>query len=148
MSNYPIWWNTTVTIYNKYVDPSTQEVTWYKTDVDGAFWKYTHNKVVLGDTSLESTQIICRIRENAAYMDKYLWNDLTAENKAKYFTLGQGDIIIKGKVSDTINEYTSGQRSSDLIAKYKELQGCLEIETASNNTGLGRGLPHYLAEGV
>lgn len=148
MSNYPVWWDTTITIYNKFIEPLTQVVTWYKTKVDKAFWKYINDKVTIGDTVLESNKIICRIRENDNYKDKYLWNELTSENKAKYFTLGQGDIIIKGDVADTVDEYQSGHRSTDLIEKYKSLQGCLEIQVVHDNTGTGRGLPHYLAQGV
>lgn len=148
MSKYPVWWDTTITVYNKYTDPQTQLVSWYKTKVDKAFWKYIHDKVTIGEVVLESNKIICRIRETDKYMDKYLWNDLSAENKANYFTLGQGDIIIKGDVSDTVDEYTAGKRSTDLIEKYKELQGCLEVQIVHDNTGVGRGLPHYLAQGV
>lgn len=148
MSKYPVWWDTTVTVYNKYTDPQTQLVSWYKTKVENTFWKYIHDKVTIGDTVLESNKIVCRIRESANYLDKYLWNNLSDEGKANYFTLGQNDIIIKGDVSDTIDEYTAGQRSTDLIEKYKELQGCLEIQIVHDNTGNGRGLPHYLAQGV
>lgn len=148
MSNYPVWWDTSVTIYNKYTDPTTQTVTWYRSVVDNAFWKDVNDKVTIGDTILESNKIICRIREDANYKDKYLWIDLPSEDKARFFTLGQGDIIVKGKVADEVDEYSKGHRSTDLIAKYKELQGCLEIQKASNNTGAGRGLPHYLAQGI
>lgn len=148
MSNYPVWWDTSVTIYNKYTDPTTQTVTWYRSVVDNAFWKDVNDKVTIGDTILESNKIICRIREDANYKDKYLWIDLPSEDKARFFTLGQGDIIVKGKVADEVDEYSKGNRSTDLIAKYKELQGCLEIQKASNNTGAGRGLPHYLAQGI
>ena len=148
MSKYPVWWDTTVTIYNKFIDPLTQVVTWYKSIVDNTFWKYIHDKVTIGDTVLESNRIICRIRENDEYKDKYLWNKLDAKDKASFFTLGQGDIIIKGGVEDTVDEYLSGHRSTDLIKKYKELQGCLEIQVVHDNTGIGRGLPHYLAQGV
>ena len=148
MSKYPVWWDTTITVYNKYTDPQTQLVSWYKTKIDKTFWKYTHDKVTIGDTVLESNKIVCRIRENTLYMDKYLWNALSAKDKASYFTLGQGDILVKGDVSDTIDEYAQGKRSTDLIEKYKELQGCFEIQIVHDNTGEGRGLPHYLAQGV
>jgi len=148
MSNYPVWWDTSVTIYNKYVDPTTQTVSWYRSVVNNAFWKDVNDKVTIGDTVLESNKIICRIREDEHYKDKHLWISLSLQGKAKYFTLGQGDIIVKGIVTDEIDEYQKGKRSTDLVEKYKELQGCLEIQKASNNTGAGRGLPHYLAQGL
>lgn len=148
MSKYPVWWDTTITIYNKYLDPLTQVVTWYRRSVDNTFWKYSRDKVTIGDTVLESNKTVCRIRQDSLFMEKHLWIDLPSSEKPDYFTLGQGDIIVKGLVTDDIDEYVSGHRSSDLIEKYKELQGCFEIDTVSNNTGAGRGLPHYRAQGV
>ena len=44
---YPIWWDTTLTIYNQFKDPVTRVVTWYRTVVGGSFWKYTGNKRIL-----------------------------------------------------------------------------------------------------
>ena len=148
MSNYPVWWDTTVTIYNKYTDSQTQVVTWYKNTINGCFWQYVRDKAVIGDTTLETNRTICRIRESEKFVEKYVWVNKPLDQKAKVFTLGQGDIIVKGDVSDVINEYAQGHRSTDLIAKYKELQGCFEIEAVSINVGPGRGLPHYRAQGV
>ena len=148
MSKYPVWWDSTVTIYNKHTDSQTQLVTWYRHTVPGCFWKNVQDKVTLGDTTLETNKIICRIRETNLFKEKYVWVNLPADTKENFFTLGQGDIIIKGEVTDVVDEYVSGYHSSDLIAKYKELQGCFEIEVVSNNTGPGRGLPHYRAQGV
>lgn len=148
MSKYPVWWDTTVTIYNKYTDPITQMVSWYRSVVDGCFWKYVHDKMTIRDTVLETNHTVCRIRESDSFREKGVWINLPADVKAQFFTLGQGDIIVKGDVEDTIDEYTSGHRSSDLLEKYKELQGCFEIEVAAVNVGPGRGLPHYRAQGV
>lgn len=148
MSKYPAWWDTTITIYNKHTDPLTQVVTWYKSVVNDCFWQNVRDKITIGETVLETNRTICRIREDASFMEKYLWVDVAADKKEDYFTLGQGDIIVKGSVDDTINEYSKGYRSSDLVAKYKELQGCFEIDAVSINVGPGRGLPHYRAQGV
>lgn len=148
MSKYPVWWDTTVTIYNKHTDSQTQVVTWYRHTVEGCFWQNVHDKATLGDTVLETDKIICRLRETNLFKEKYVWVNLPASAKENSFTLGSGDIIIRGDVEDIVDEYTSGHRSSDLVAKYKELQGCFEIEVVSINVGPGRGLPHYRAQGV
>ena len=148
MSNYPVWWDTTVTVYNKHTDPITQLITWYRHTISGCFWQNVHDKVTLGDTVLETDKIICRIRETNLFKEKYVWVNLPADVKENFFTLGQEDIIVKGEVTDEINEYASGHRSSDLLAKYKELQGCFEIQVVSVNVGPGRGTPHYRAQGV
>lgn len=148
MSNYPVWWDSKITVYNKYEDPLTRVITWHRTQLDGAFWKYVKDKVSVGETVLEAEKTICRIRENDKFMEKHLWITLPNDQMSQFFTLGVGDIVVKGYVEDEVDEYTSGQRSSDLVAKYKALQGCMEIESVSNNTGVGRGLPHYLASGL
>lgn len=148
MNNYPSWWDTTITIYNRYEDAQTNLVTWYRHVVTGAFWKYSGNKVVVGNTVLETKDIICRIRKDDAFLKRHEWIQIPNDQMANYFTLGQGDIIVKGEVEDTINEYVSGTRSSDLKKKYKALQGCLEVQQWSNNTGGGRGNEHYFVKGI
>lgn len=149
MSNhYPSWWDTTITIYNRYEDPQTNVVAWHRHVVIGAFWKYSGNKVVVGNVVLETKDIICRIRKDEAFLERHQWISLPNDQMANYYTLSQGDIIVKGEVTDTINEYTSGTRSSDLKKKYKALQGCIEIQEWSNNTGGGRGNEHYYVKGI
>ena len=148
MNNYPSWWNTTITIYNRYEDKQTNLVTWFQHKVDGAFWKYTGDKVVINNTVLETKNIICRIRKDDAFLEKHEWIAIPNDQMSNYFTLSQGDIIVKGEVDDEINEYVSGKRSTDLKKKYKDLQGCLEIQEWSNNTGGGRGNEHYFVKGI
>lgn len=148
MNNYPVWWDTTITIFNKYEDPHTHVIKWYKTTVEKVFWKEVGNKVTINDTVLETNNIICRIPKNDAFLEKFMWLQLPNDQMENYFTLGKGDIIIKGAVSDVINEYSAGNRSNDIIAKYKELQGCMSIEKVANNTGAGRTEEHYLVQGI
>ena len=148
MSNYPVWWDTTITIYNKYEDPQSQVITWYRTVVSNCFWKYAGDKVTINQVTLETDNTICRIPENPAFVEKYLWIKLSSEVKATHFTLGRGDIIVKGAVEDTINEYQDGHRSNDLLAKYKDLQGCIQVQEIALNTGAGRNNPHYYVKGI
>lgn len=148
MNNYPSWWDTTVTIYNRYEDPQTNIVSWFRTVVHNAFWKYSGNKITVGNTVLETKDIICRLRKDDAFLEKHQWLALPNDKMSEYFTLAEGDIIVKGEVSDTIDEYVSGKRSSDLKKKYKALQGCLEIQVWANNTGGGRGNEHYYVKGI
>ena len=148
MNNYPSWWNTTVTIYNRYEDPQTQLVTWYRHVVEGCFWKYTGNKVVVGNTLLETKDIICRLRKNDKFLYKVDWIKQPNDKMPNFFTLSQGDIIVKGEVDDEINEYASGKRSTDLKKKYKAVRGCLEVQEWQDNTGGGRGNEHYYVKGI
>lgn len=146
MSNYPAWWNATITVYNKYEDPVTRLITWHRVVLYNCFWKYTGNRIVVGDTALETNTTMCRIPTNPMYLEKYQWDDLA--DKYDYFTLSPGDIIVKGVVDDLIDEYEPGQRSTDLIAKYKKLSGCMVIEQCAVNAGPSRGLEHYYVRGV
>ena len=145
---YPEWWDTTVTIFNKFTDPHTQIVRWYKTVVDGAFWKYVGDKITIGKTVLETNNIICRIRKDDRFLEQYQWLQTPNDQMENYFTLGKGDIIVKGEVDDTIDEYQSGHRSNDVIAKYKDLQGCMSIERIAINVGAGRCDEHYYVKGI
>lgn len=145
---YPIWWDTTITIYNKFQDPHTQLIHWYRTVVHNAFWKYVGDKITVGKVSLETDNSICRIREDLRYLPKFQWIQVPNDKMSDYFTLGKGDIIIKDEVTDNIDEYTSGHRATDIVAKYKELQGCIVIEEMADNTGAGRCNPHYFIKGV
>jgi hypothetical protein len=92
---------------------------------------------------LETKNIVCRIPKDDKFVTKRVWKTLTDSEKATHFTLSNGDIIVLGEVTDVIDEYTDGQRSTDLLAKYKEFDECLEIDAYVNNTGEGLGVEHY-----
>ena len=145
---YPIWWDTTVTLYNKSEDPNTQLITWYKTVLPNNFWKNAHNKINVGETILETNNIILRVPQSDLFKEYGQWLLTSSDNKSMYFTFNQGDIIVKGEVEDIINEYETGHRSTDLLEKYKRQGDCFQIESFQNNTGKGRGTPHYYIRGV
>ena len=145
--SYPIWWDETLTIYNQFKDPVTSVVTWFRTIVTNCFWKYTGNKVTVGEVTLETNNTICRIPKDDRFLIRYLWEALPNDQMENYFTISPGDIIVKGEVDDVIDELTRGHRSTDLVAKYKKLQGCIEIQSWSDNTGVGRNDKHYYVTG-
>ena len=145
--SYPIWWDTTLTIYNQYKDAQTRLVHWYRTVVHGCFWKYTGNKITIAQVELATNSTICRIPKDDRYMERYVWEALPNDQKGNYFTLSPSDIIVKGEISEEIDETVSGQRSTDFIAKYKKLQGCIEIQSCADNTGIGRNDKHYYVVG-
>lgn len=148
MSDYPIWWDANLTLYNKYTDKQTQVIKWYRTTLSNCFWKSAGNKISIGNVVLETDDIICRIPESNLFKNRAEWQDIPNDQMSDYFTLSVGDIIVFDIVGDEIDEYTSGKRSSDLISKYKDLQGCIEIQKVAINTGIGRCNPHYFIRGV
>lgn len=144
---YPIWWDTTITVYNQYKDPITKIISWYRTVVNGCFWKYTGNKVTVGSVELQTNTTICRIPKDDRFLQRYEWEALPNDQMADHFTLSPGDIIVKGEVTEEIDETQKGHRSTDFIAKYKKLQGCVEIQQWADNTGKGRNDKHYYVVG-
>lgn len=147
-SIFPQWWNTAITVYNRYTDPLTDITRWYRTTIPNCFWRYSSDKVTLGDSVLESNNTICRIPENSKFLERYVWENLTNDQLPNYFTLGVGDLIVKGTVTDVLDETLKNHRSTDLINKYKKLQGIMQIELVQINTGGGRNNPHYFVKGV
>ena len=103
--------------------------------------------VSITGVSLDTNSIICRVRQDASYKPKSEWVQLPNDEMDDYFTFGQGDIVVRGEVSDEIDEYTSGKRSTDLLNKYKQFGECFVIDRVSDNTGVGRGQKHYFIEG-
>ncbi len=147
MNHYPNWWNETITIYNKYTDPVSKLITWYRHVVVGAFWKDIGEKIDVGNVVIETNTIICRMRKDEEFLPKYEWINLPNDEMSNYFTLGNGDIIIRGRVEDEVDEYTKGYKSTELVNKYKDLQGCMTIDKVAINVDGGRGNEHYLVKG-
>ena len=146
MNNYPQWWNQTVTIYNRIEDPQTRRIIWHRTVIHGCFWRCTEAKFIVDGTVVDANVTICRIPKQENYCERYVWEQL-GDNIGDYFTLSNGDMIIKGEVLEDIDEYASGKRSNDFLTKYKRLQGCTQVSSVSDNTGGGRGAEHYLVKG-
>ena len=145
--SYAQWWSDTITVYNKYEDPLTDIITWYKTYIDGAFWKYVGDKINIGNVTLETNNTVCRIREDDRFVPYHQWIAIPRDQKSQFFTLAPSDIIAKGQILDDIDEYTSGSRSTDFIDKYKP-QGCIVIQEVAINVGPGREPAHYRVKGV
>jgi hypothetical protein len=102
-----------------------------------------NNKLTVGNTVIESNKIIVRIQKSDNYKPYADWLFLGNDVRGDYFTLHQGDIIIRGDVGDVIDEYDKLNNSNAVISRYKELGECLVIDTFVDNTRTGRGLKHY-----
>ena len=152
MSNYPAWWDTTLTIYNKYVDPDTRVVTWYRTVVENCFWKYDNTRYYSGqqqgfNSILSNTKFVtCRIPKDERYLDILDW--IKSDDRANHFTLNNGDFIVQGEVDDAIDEYEKGSRATDVLAKYRQYNKACEIDIFTVDTGTCRCCEHYNIRGV
>ena len=143
MNNYPVWWDTTITLYNKYTDPQTHLIRWYRHVISGCFWDNTVSQAVTDTAQILTNDVICRIRQDIKYKPRHEWINLPNDEMGNYFTIGKDDILLNGEVNDEIDENASGHRANDLISKYKSALDCIVVKRFSDNTGAGRCLPHY-----
>lgn len=143
MNSYPVWWDTTITLYNKY-EASNGETTWYRTVLIGCFWKYVTDYTRLEDAMHTTKVLLCRVRKSNDFLESYEWRE--NDGRGSYFTFSEGDILIKGEVTDDVDDYIPGKRSSDLLKKYKGR--CAEITEDAVNVGAGRVAEHYLVRGI
>ena len=97
----------------------------------------------MGQTVIETNDIIVRIPQKTNYREYATWLMLGNDVRPNYFTIHQGDIIVKGKVTDDIDEYNSATNSNALLTKYKKLGTCLVVNNFNDNATAGRGLKHY-----
>lgn len=139
MNVYPPWWDKSITLFNK-MEAANGTVTWYPTVISNAYVKNAGQSVVVNNGVIDTDKAICRIRKDPNYLPKAEWDALAV--KSSKFTLAPGDIIIFGSVTDTINEYVAGSRSTDLLNKYAS-SGAMEIESVNINVGNGLGNEHY-----
>ena len=80
---------------------------------------------------------LVRIRASSRYKPPAEWRRLTSDQAADYFTLGKGDVIVKGEVDDSIPDNRS---ASGILSKYPD---AFEVAEAKDNSGPGRFSAHY-----
>lgn len=137
-------WDKTITLYNRYEDEQTGVIKWYRHKLSNCFYKRTNNNVSVGGVRLLTDTTTVRIPAQAGYLPPYLWNNQPNDRKRNNMTLQSGDLIFLGEVSEEIDEYTSGKRSSDLITKYKALGSVFVTSVNINDFMYGQ---HYLVKG-
>ena len=114
-----MFWDKTITLYNKCEDEQTGLIRWYRHKLTNCFYKVTDNKVNIGNVQLQTNDNIIRIPEQRDYLPPYKWMELPNDKKGDQMTLQTGDLIFLGDIQEDIDELISGKRSSDLIAKHK-----------------------------
>ena len=146
MSDYPFWWDKTITIYNRIQDTTTSKVTWSSCVLTECFWQYRNNVNYVNNVKMEVKDVICRIPKKENYTPLETWKTLTEFDGL--FTLRNGDVIILGEVSDEVDEYTRGKHMTDVLNKYKEVNRAIQIESFTDDTGVGLCAEHYKILGV
>lgn len=146
MNNYPKYWDKTVTIYNQIKNESTGAITWQSTSLSGCFWKYINNVTYVNRVKMETKEVICRIPKSDKYLSLEEWISKTPEEGE--FTLRNGDIVVLGEVTDVVDEYTKGSRSTDLLNKYRSVNRAFQIESFTDDTGELLCAEHYHLKGI
>ncbi len=138
--SYPAWWNQDITLYNRY-EGKDGAVKWYKSIVSGCFVKNIRSYIVSSGKGDAGSQNIIRIRKSDKYIPPEEWSE--TQYCEHSFTLKGGDIVVIGNVSDNIDEYQKGNRSSDILQKYSTR--CFVVGSVSvNDFG---SLAHYMISG-
>lgn len=139
-----MFWDKTITLYNKHEDEQTGFIRWFRHTLTNCFVKTTNNKINVGNVQLQTNDTIIRIPKQKDYLLPYEWEQIPNDVKSLKLTIKPGDLIILGDVNDSIDEYTAGHRSSDLIAKYKSLGSVFVNSVNVNDFVMGE---HYFVRG-
>lgn len=139
-----MFWNKTITLYNKYEDEQTGVIRWYRHVIDRCFVKTTNNKVTVGDVQLQTKENIVRISEQSNYKPPFEWRNLPNDQKSEFITLQNGDLIFFGEISEEIDELMPGKRSNDIVKKYNAV-GSMVINAININDFLPGA--HYFVRG-
>lgn len=139
-----MFWDKTITLYNKYEDTQKGIIKWYRHKLERCFYKVTNNMVNVGSIQMQTDDNVIRIPEQKNYLAPHKWVELPDDEIFGFMTLQTGDLIFLGDISEDIDEYTTGKRSSDFIEKYKSLGSVFVKSVNINDFMLGA---HYFVRG-
>ena len=139
-----MFWNRTITLYNKHEDEQTGLIRWYRHSLNDCFYKTTNNTVNVGGVQLQTDDNIIRIPKQPNYLSPEDWKNIPNDKKGEHITLRSGDLILLGEVLEEIDEYTQGKRSTDIIKKHSAL-GSVFIKSVNVNDFIPPA--HYLIRG-
>lgn len=96
----------TITIFNSYTDPATKYKKYLSTIITGVSWFGEAQALVSQDGLLSADLYTIRIPIDADFSDKsYLspkeFEKIPNDKMINYWTISQGDIIIRGAVTDS-----------------------------------------------
>jgi hypothetical protein len=120
--------NTGMTIYNKYVSSGTEK--YQRTQITNVQWENTKASNILASGVLEANKFTIYISFNghdANYLLPKAW--LALATKTGKFTLNEGDVIVKGLITDEITSTPTVFTISDLKAKYDNVAVIKSVDT-------------------
>jgi len=110
--------NSDLTIYNKYIDGTTRNEKYQRTTITGVMWQSAKASSAKNGGLLASNTatIFLPFARGTQYKEPQTW--LALATKTGYWTLKEGDILVKGIVTD---EITSLFTATNLKAKYNNV---------------------------
>ncbi len=123
--------NSDITIYNKSVDATTRSEVWNRTQIRGVTWEEGKAANVLRSGLLEADRVTVFIpyARGVNYITPVAYRALSV--KTGKWTLQQGDVIVRGLVSETIDaDYTI----SDLKRDYDDVVAIRSVDLMDNGS--------------
>ena len=127
--------NTGMTVYNKYIDATTRTERYQRTQISAVMWENRKAANVLksGNIAADQAAIYIPFSLGANYISPAAW--LKLSTKTGKWTLKEGDVIVKGLVTDEITVASVGPPPvaaftvSDLAAKYDDVLTIRSVDT-------------------
>ncbi len=118
--------NTDITIYNKYTDPTTRAEKYQRTVVSDVVWQGAKASSAAngGLLASNSAAIYIPMVRGTQYVKPIAWQALVT--KTGKWTLAEGDVIVKGIVTD---EITGGTTMTTLKATYDDVLTITSVDT-------------------
>lgn len=114
--------NADLTIYNRKLNPETRQYEWCRTELENIYW-YTDQKVqILADSKGLSSADLIKIRIPTAgrakqYLPAEEYAALPISEQPAYWTVENGDLFVKGIVTDEIKKESDLQNKHYVIGK-------------------------------
>lgn len=108
--------NTPMTVYNKFIQSRAEK--YQRTALAAVLWDSSSATIKRRSADLQSNKAVIALPRSlgVAYLNPKAWQ--AANNKSEFWTLQEGDIVVRGTVAD---EITGGFTISSLRAKYDDV---------------------------
>ena len=119
--------NANLTVYNKYIDPTTRSEKYQRVGIVGVAWenrKAANVRSTGGLAAADQARVFIPLARGTNFLKPKAWQALTT--KTGKWTLQVGDLIVKGLVSDEIQ---TGFTVTQLKAKYDDVLVITSVDT-------------------
>lgn len=116
-------WEQTITLFNSY-ENSAYEMVYLKTVFNNA--RFTVSKGANVDTNgkINIDNTLCMIRHDSLpkpYLEPKEWVKVAENKKQNYFTFQEGDVIVKGEVTENVISFEELNKKYDNVFKISDV---------------------------